>query len=281
VAHAWLLRRREGQITPYVTGLHAAGVWLVAGVLSWEAAWVAQRTIGGGEAWSHAAWAIVPGLLLMLLDRVDAEAPWPFGPHHRAYRAFGGAPLAGGLLLWVGATTILSSGNARPLPYVPVLNPLDLAQGGALVVCAWWVRGLRRSAVVAPTSGQIRWAVAALGVAAFAVLSGSALRTVHHWSGVAFTAHALFRSMLVQAVLSILWSALALGSMASATRFALRPLWLAGAGLMGVVVLKLFLIDLSNAGGVERIVSFIGVGVLMLIIGYLSPVPPRDPEKTP
>jgi uncharacterized membrane protein len=118
-------------------------------------------------------------------------------------------------------------------------------------------------------------------VAAFAVLSGSALRTVHHWSGVAFTAHALFRSMLVQAVLSILWSALALGSMASATRFALRPLWLAGAGLMGVVVLKLFLIDLSNAGGVERIVSFIGVGVLMLIIGYLSPVPPRDPEKTP
>ncbi|HET7598011.1 MAG TPA: hypothetical protein VFK15_13850 [Burkholderiales bacterium] len=28
-------------------------------------------------------------------------------------------------------------------------------------------------------------------------------------------------------------------------------------------------------GGVERIVSFIGVGVLMLVIGYFSPVPPK------
>jgi uncharacterized membrane protein len=44
---------------------------------------------------------------------------------------------------------------------------------------------------------------------------------------------------------------------------------------MGVVVVKLFLVDLSNVGTVERIVSFIGVGVLMLVIGYLSPVPPR------
>jgi uncharacterized membrane protein len=44
--------------------------------------------------------------------------------------------------------------------------------------------------------------------------------------------------------------------------------------LMGVVVIKLFFIDLSNVGGVERIVSFIGVGLLMLVIGYVSPVPP-------
>jgi len=38
-------------------------------------------------------------------------------------------------------------------------------------------------------------------------------------------------------------------------------------------------VDLSNVGGVERIVSFIGVGMLMLLIGYLSPVPPRTMEK--
>ncbi len=60
----------------------------------------------------------------------------------------------------------------------------------------------------------------------------------------------------------------------------LRMLWIAGAALMGVVVIKLFLVDLSNVGGVERIVSFIGVGMLMLLIGYLSPVPPRIQEQT-
>jgi uncharacterized membrane protein len=54
-----------------------------------------------------------------------------------------------------------------------------------------------------------------------------------------------------------------------------------GAALMGVVVVKLFLVDLSNVGTVERIVSFIGVGVLMLVIGYLSPVPPRLRMENP
>jgi uncharacterized membrane protein len=83
----------------------------------------------------------------------------------------------------------------------------------------------------------------------------------------------------VQASLSIFWSMLALLTMLSATRLRLRPLWLTGAGLMGVVVVKLFFIDLSNVGGIERIVSFIGVGLLMLVIGYVSPVPPSLPAE--
>jgi uncharacterized membrane protein len=45
-------------------------------------------------------------------------------------------------------------------------------------------------------------------------------------------------------------------------------------------VVKLFLVDLGQAGGVERIVSFIGVGLLLLLIGYLAPVPPRTSEET-
>jgi uncharacterized membrane protein len=37
---------------------------------------------------------------------------------------------------------------------------------------------------------------------------------------------------------------------------------------------KLFLIDLSHIGTVPRIVSFLGVGTLMLVLGYYSPLPP-------
>jgi uncharacterized membrane protein len=51
-----------------------------------------------------------------------------------------------------------------------------------------------------------------------------------------------------------------------------------GASLLGVVVVKLFLIDHSHVGGIERIVSFIGVGVLMLVVGWFAPVPPRRAE---
>ena len=41
------------------------------------------------------------------------------------------------------------------------------------------------------------------------------------------------------------------------------------------MLLKLFLNDLGNTGTVARIVSFIGVGVLLMVIGYVAPVPPK------
>jgi len=54
-----------------------------------------------------------------------------------------------------------------------------------------------------------------------------------------------------------------------------RPLWLIGAGFMALVVIKLFLVDLGNTGTLERIISFIGIGALLLLVGYLAPVPPK------
>jgi hypothetical protein len=41
-------------------------------------------------------------------------------------------------------------------------------------------------------------------------------------------------------------------------------------------------VDLSGIGTVARIVSFMGVGGLMLLIGYLAPLPPAaTPDATP
>ena len=104
------------------------------------------------------------------------------------------------------------------------------------------------------------------------------LRTVSHWAVVPYNVDAMAKSFVAQASLSIFWALLALAAMVYATRSARRPIWVVGAALMGVVVAKLFLVDLSAVGGIERIVSFIAVGVLMLVIGYFSPVPPRKPE---
>ena len=80
---------------------------------------------------------------------------------------------------------------------------------------------------------------------------------------------------MVQTGYAILWTLLALSVMVLAHRRLQRTLWLVGAGLLGLVVLKLLLVDLSNVGGVERIVVFIAVGVLMLVVGYFAPLPPK------
>ena len=44
------------------------------------------------------------------------------------------------------------------------------------------------------------------------------------------------------------------------------------------MVAKLFFVELSNRGGLARIVSFIGVGVLLLVVGYFAPLPPKRIE---
>jgi len=67
--------------------------------------------------------------------------------------------------------------------------------------------------------------------------------------------------------------------MVAGTRRLERQPWFAGAALLALVVGKLFLLDLANSGTIARIVSFLGVGALLMIIGYVAPVPPGDTEK--
>ncbi len=49
-----------------------------------------------------------------------------------------------------------------------------------------------------------------------------------------------------------------------------------GAGIFACVIAKLFLIDIYGQGGISRAISFIGVALLILIVGYFSPLPPKD-----
>jgi len=115
---------------------------------------------------------------------------------------------------------------------------------------------------------------------AFVAVNTVWLRVAHQYAGVRWDAGALFDSFLVQAGYSILWTLLALGLMVAAHRRQMRAMWMGGAVLLGATVLKLFLIDLSNRGGSERIVVFIAVGVLMLVVGYFAPLPPRPTSES-
>ena len=115
----------------------------------------------------------------------------------------------------------------------------------------------------------------AIAVVLFVWSNGVLVRSLHHWGGVGFSARDIWGSVLVQSAFSIFWALLGLAAMVSATRLRKRTLWLLGAGLLAVVVVKLFLIDLANTGTLARVVSFIAVGMLLLLVGYVSPAPPR------
>jgi uncharacterized membrane protein len=63
--------------------------------------------------------------------------------------------------------------------------------------------------------------------------------------------------------------------LAVGARRADRMFWFIGGGLLAATVVKLFLFDLSHVTGIERIVSFIGIGLMLLLIGYFSSLPPK------
>jgi uncharacterized membrane protein len=276
-AHLWILRRSDEM--RFIGWWHAAGLWLGAALGAWEIAWWIGELVRGGDAWRLVGWPLLPiALLAWLSDRGD-RLDWPVARHLEAYFFRGGAVLAGFLWLWMVHANFDSGGDPAPLPYLPLLNPLDLAQGAALLALFAWLRRLHGLPFTPPIFQDAALAYLGLGTIGFIWLNGVLLRTLHHWGGVPFHLDAMLRSMLVQASLSIFWSVLALCAMITATRTKLRPLWLTGAGLMAIVVVKLFFVDLSNVGGIERIVSFIGVGLLMLVVGYFSPVPPASARE--
>ena len=153
--------------------------------------------------------------------------------------------------------------------YLPLLNPLDL--GHALVLL--YALALQRlSPLPMPASA------AAGGALAFWWLNSVLVRTLHHWAGTPTWGRGALASEVVQTGLSILWTLTACSAMWAATRRHQRLLWMAGAGLLSAVVLKLFFVDLSKVGTLARIVSFLGVGGLMLVIGYVAPMPPAAPQ---
>lgn len=250
--------------------------------------WAVQQAQLQRTAWASVILlvsAIVVLLALSMRAWFDpASAPrlrWPLDRFAEAYLWRAALPVA--LLVALGclAVAIHSDGNARPLPYVPLLNPTDLSVALGLAACALWLMRLRQSTLAIPALARHPRLPLALVAIAFVAINTVWLRVAHQFAGVPWNAERLFESFLVQAGYSILWTLISLGLMIVAYRRQVRPVWMGGAVLLGVTVLKLFLIDLSNRGGSERIVVFIAVGVLMLVVGYFAPMPPAATAGKP
>lgn len=260
---------------------HAGVFWLVLLLAAHELAWIGGRTAYGHGVWNAAPWGLVPALGLAGVCALASGTRWPVGAHRRGYLVVGGVPVALLLALWSLAANLHGDGDPAPLPYFPLANPLDVTQAIVLVAGAMWAMRVRREdpgVFDALPRGAIAVVFTAL---VFIWINAIALRTIHFWYDVPYTIHALWRSTLVQATLSLLWSGIALATMAFANRRQWRTPWMAGATLLGVVVAKLFLVELAQVGTITRIVSFIGVGLLLLLIGYLAPVPPHRKEDAP
>jgi uncharacterized membrane protein len=277
VLHGWLLKRQSEWVSDVTLKvMHVCGAWLFVLLAATELRWQFAFWSEPGSAWSLLGWMVVPVAYLWALSSAAVCKRWPVREYHDAYRIVSAIPVALYLLAWVWISNMVSAGNAAPLPYVPLLNPLEIAQLAVVLgIGVWWtsVRAQGRFAVSVP---QL---TAVAGSTLMAMLTGMVLRTCHHWGGVAWELPALLDSNLVQTSLSLAWGSVAIGLMLIGNRRQRRWVWITGAVLIGFVVIKLFLVELSASGTLARIVSFIVVGLLLLLVGFFAPLPPRVPAK--
>ncbi|MEI4515208.1 MULTISPECIES: DUF2339 domain-containing protein [unclassified Stenotrophomonas] len=238
-------------------------------VLSLAASWLADR-FELAQGWALAA-TLLPWLAVVFI----ALQRWrwltvPLGERFNVARPALQCTLFAVLgLAWIGF--LFAPGAAWPLPWVPVFNPLELAQLAVLALLARWLwRG------DAPAALQAR-RVPLLALAGFVALTSITLHAVHHWGGVSWNGR-LWSSTLAQTSLTVVWSVLGVISWVWGSRRGQRALWLVGAVLMGVVLAKLVLIDRQHLGNLLGISSFIAYGLLCTVVGYLAPAPPRAPD---
>jgi uncharacterized membrane protein len=239
------------------------GAWLLVAVLADALA----EAAGGlaGAAWPLAVVGAVVAVGLALALRLPAAVA----------SAEEGGWTAGGLV-WAAAAWMLgacaSAGASAPLPYVPILSPVDAVSIAALLALA----AAARTAPDGSTQRRFLWSlVAGLG---FGALTAAVLRAVHQWGEIEWTAPALVASSTAQAALAVVWTLLALALAVVAVRRESRALWFFGAGVLALVVAKLFVVDLAQAQALVLIGAFIAVGALVILIAYLAPLPPRREE---
>jgi len=187
-----------------------------------------------------------------------------------------GISLTFAVLIALGSllVNIFNTAGMAPLPYFPIANAIDLAHLAFFAAC---VRLLLLTRFDLPHLHNPMTIV--LGALVFIWLSAVLLRSMHHYAAVPFDLSIMLVNVKIQTALSILWTIIGMLAMLIAARKSLRPLWIAGAVLISVVLVKMFFIDLGASGTVERIVSFLVVGGLLVAMGYFSPIPDRIQEN--
>ncbi|MGO2505705.1 MAG: DUF2339 domain-containing protein [Psychrobacter alimentarius] len=195
-------------------------------------------------------------------------------------------------LLWVIITNWSYDGVIWNLPYFPLLNLYDVTSWLILLTgFSLYYLYQHRHADPSTASNTIAKRqqilttnnfLIVLGLISFWLISSMLIRTLHAFIGTPLWDGAqggAWNSEQVQTGLTILWTLLALVATIIASRYWQRALWFMGIGLLGIVVLKLVLVDLSQTEAIWRVISFLGAGSLILLIGYLAPLPPANKEQ--
>ena len=187
-------------------------------------------------------------------------------------------------LLWVVVTNWSYDGDIWNLGYLPLINLYDISLWvvviyGLSTIYLSYKTYIKKQALTDNTKTfNPKFMLIILGLISFWIISSMLVRTLHAFIGTPLWYTDAWSSEQVQTGLTILWTLIALVATIIASRQLRRTPWFMGIGLLGVVVLKLVIVDLSQTEAIWRVISFLVAGSLILLIGYLAPLPPEQVE---
>ncbi|NBD01495.1 DUF2339 domain-containing protein [Atlantibacter hermannii] len=269
-----LLHKDGDSLIPRLSqAAHITLFWLLLLVIGLEIYWFIDGLPWGSDEWQAGIVMASAGMAILLVHGAVRRGLWPVRVWPQWYASVGIAPLIVLELAMLIFSNLLD-GAMINWRWVPLINPLDVGAGYgllALYVAARYLNTHRPPGWNTLSQG-VPLAIAGL---AFWWANGLLLRTLAGYGDVAWQPDALWSSRLIQTSFALFWMLIALVVMVKATRAASRNIWMAGAALLGVVIIKLMLVDSAGGGGLARAIAFIGVAVLVLIVGYFSPLPPK------
>jgi uncharacterized membrane protein len=270
----WIISKLESISWPHWVTMasHTGWVLLVTLIMSLELLWITEHQLNIRAEGYVALFALLPLLVIRIAQLGEMPAIKRLGSDLQLSII---ATLSTLLLIWSLILNLTNSGDPAPIPYIPFLNPLDLSQIAYLLLAMGSLK-----LVAADARVQRYHLLVILAGLAFVWLTAVLTRSMHHYMDIPFDLSTMLDDTRVQTAISILWTVIGMAAMLFASRRLVRPIWIAGAALVGVVLVKMFFIDLGASGTVERIVSFMVVGSLLVATGYFSPIPPRHDEST-
>ena len=269
IALFWTYWKYDQQSQAAPALFHATVAVLLCFVLTWEVLWHLLDYFDLLNAWLM-AW--VPLVSIIAIAVILRSSSWPLSRHKQAYQSLALPLLVLVPIVW-SFLQLLSSGGSEPLPWIPIINPLDIVQIIILMGALLW--GPKRMPTVLQRLTP-RLVFYCVGGFAFLWANVELLRGVHHWASIPWQLPTILSADISQTVIALFWAFSGLLVTIFASKRHDRTLWFFGGALLVAVVLKLFLVDLSAQDTIERIISFTGVGLLLVAVGYFSPLPPRE-----
>jgi uncharacterized membrane protein len=168
------------------------------------------------------------------------------------------AATAGAVLLSLGALNPVVTGE--PVAGGPWFNALLLAYLAPVPLIALIARRL-------DVIGWESFKPTAWGLALILLFAYVTLQTKRMFQGMIMVPESL--SLAETYAYSAVWLAFALVLFVAGIRLGRQPVRFAGLAVLALVVVKVFVGDMSNLAGLYRIASFVGLGLCLVGIGWL------------